>query len=80
MEIKYLKSAATLLDRDYANRGGLDLFIEELWVAVGQRTVELPAVEVGGQRKILLLGLFRTDSPAPGRAAEFFFTSNFDSQ
>ena len=50
MEIKYLKSAATLLDRDYVNRRGLDLSKEVLWVSVGQRAAELPAVKVEGKK------------------------------
>ena len=40
MEIKY-------------NKGDLDLSKEVLWIFVGQRTAELQAVKVGGQRKIL---------------------------
>ena len=47
-EIKYLKSAARLLNRDYVNKGGLDLSKEILWVSVGQRLAELLAVKVGG--------------------------------
>ena len=35
MEIAYLKSAARLLNRDWANRTGLDLSRELLWVSVG---------------------------------------------
>ena len=35
MEITYLKSAARLLNRDWANRRGLDLSRELLWVSVG---------------------------------------------
>ena len=49
MEIKYLKSAARLLDRDYVNKGGLDLSKEVLWVSVGQRAADLQAVKVEGQ-------------------------------
>ena len=51
MEIKYIKSAARLLDRDWVNKAGLDLFKEALWVSVGQRAAELPAIKVGGLRK-----------------------------
>ena len=40
-EIKYVKSAARLLDRTCVNKGGLDLFKEVLWVSVGQRAAEL---------------------------------------
>ena len=48
MEIKYVKSAARLLNRVWVNKGGLDLFKEVLWVSVGQRAAELQAVKVGG--------------------------------
>ena len=48
MEIKYFKSPARLLNRDYFNKGGLDLSKEVLWVSVGQRAADLPAVKVGG--------------------------------
>ena len=51
MEIKYLKSAARLLNRNYVNRRGLDLSTEVLWVSVGQRAAELWTVKVGGQKK-----------------------------
>ena len=50
MEIKYLKSAARLLNRYYVNRRGLDLFKEVLWISVGQRGAELLAVKVGGKK------------------------------
>ena len=36
-EMKYLKRAARLLNRDFVIRRGLDLCIEVLWVSVGQR-------------------------------------------
>ena len=32
MEMKYIKNAARLLDRDLVNKGGSDLLKEELWV------------------------------------------------
>ena len=51
MEIKYIKSADRLLDRSCVNRGGLDLSKEVLWVSVGQRAAELPAIKVGGHKK-----------------------------
>ena len=60
MEIKYVKSAARLLDRDSVNRKGLDLSKEVLWVSVGQRAAELRAVKVGGQQKILPISQVRT--------------------
>ena len=56
MEIKYFKSPARLLNRDYFNKRGLDLSKEVLWVSVGQRAADLRAVKVGGQQKILPSG------------------------
>ena len=53
MEIKYIESTARLLDRDWVNKGGLDLSKEVLWVSVGQRAADLWAVKVGGQQKIV---------------------------
>ena len=51
MEIKYIKSAARLLDRNCVNKGGLDLSKEVPWVSVGQRAAELPAIKVGSLKK-----------------------------
>ena len=51
MEIKYIKSTARVLYRDCVNKRGLDLSKEVLWMSVGQRAAELPAVKVGGQKK-----------------------------
>ena len=51
MEIKYIKSAARVLNRDCVNKRGLDLSKEVLWVYVGQMTAELPAIKVGGLKK-----------------------------
>ena len=48
MDIEYIKSAARLLDRDCANKRGLDLFKEVLLVSVGKRVANLRAVKVGG--------------------------------
>ena len=53
MEIKYIKRTARLLNRDWVNKGGLDLSKEVLWVSVGQRAANLWAVKVRGQQKIL---------------------------
>ena len=50
IEIKYIKIAARLLDRNWVNKGGLDLSVEVLWVSVGQKAAELRAVKVGGQK------------------------------
>ena len=52
-EIKYIKSASRLLDRAWVNKEGLDLSKEVLWVSVGQRAAEPPAIKVRGQKKIL---------------------------
>ena len=48
MEIKYIKSPATLLKKVYVNKGGLDLSKEVLWVSAGQRAVKIPAFKVEG--------------------------------
>ena len=50
MEIKYIKSAARILNRNCVNKGGLDLSKNVLWVSVGQRAADLQAVKVGGQK------------------------------
>ena len=55
MEVKYVKSTARLLNRHCFNKRGLDLSKEVLWVSVCQRAVELQAVKVEGQNKILLI-------------------------
>ena len=68
MEMKYVKSTARLLDRDWVNKRGLDLSKEVLWVSVGQRGAELQAVKVGGQKN-------SSDWPSAGKAG-----SNFDLQ
>ena len=41
MEIKCIKSAARLLDRNCINKAGKDLFKKVLWVSIGQRVAEL---------------------------------------
>ena len=41
------------MNRDYFNKGGLDLSKEVLWVSVGQLTSKLQAVKFGGVKKIL---------------------------
>ena len=45
-EIKYLKKAARLLDRDCVNRRGLYLSKKVLWISVSWRAAELLAVKV----------------------------------
>ena len=67
---KYLKSTARLLNKNCVNKRGLDLFKDILWVSVGQRTAELPAVKVGGKK---IFALFEPDMPAHSREVGFFF-------
>ena len=73
-EIKYTKSAARLLDRVWVNKGGLDLSKEVLWVFVGQRTAELPAIKVGGLKKILPNGPARMIRVWTGPLGSIFFS------
>ena len=56
MEIKYIKSAARVLNRNCVNKRGLDLSKNVLWVSVVQVEADLRAVKVGGQKKILPIG------------------------
>ena len=72
MSKTYLSNAASLLIRDYVNRGGLDLSKEVLWVSVGQRAPELQAVKVGGQQKILPSGPVRTRFARAGPIGRIF--------
>ena len=51
MEIKYIKSAARVLNRACINKGGLDLLENVLWVSVSQGVADLQAVKVGGLKK-----------------------------
>ena len=51
MEMKYIKSAARVLNRNCVNKGGLDLSKSVLWVSIGQGAANLWAVKVGGQKK-----------------------------
>ena len=46
---------------------------EVLWVFVGQRAAELPAIKVGGQKKILPSGLVRTRIARVGPIGRIFF-------
>ena len=80
MEIKYIKSAARLLDRDWVNKGGLDLSKEVLWVSVGQLAAKLQAVKVGGwsYRPGIEPGPHLCGSRWAARQ-DFFQISNFDS-
>ena len=49
-EIKYIKSAARLLNINFVNIKGLDLSKEVLWVSVDQRAAVLRAVKDGGKK------------------------------
>ena len=60
MEIKYIKSAARVLNRDFVNKRDLDLSKEVLWVSIGQRAADLQAVKVGGKKKVLPISPART--------------------
>ena len=71
-EIKYIKSAARLLDIVWVNKGGLDLSKEVLWVSVGQRAPELQAVKLGGQQKILPIGPARSKRVRTGLLGRSF--------
>ena len=73
MEIKYIKSADRVLDRDCVNKRGLDLSKEVLWVSVGQRAADLQAVKVGGQKKFCQSAHCGRSGFEPGRSAEFSF-------
>ena len=55
MEIKHLKSATRLLNKDCVNRGSLDLFKVVMWVSVGQFAAELP--KAGVKRKSSIYSL-----------------------
>ena len=80
MEMKYIKSAARVLDRNCVNKGGLDLSKEVLWVSVGQRAADLQAVKVGGLKKILPRGPSRTTQVQSGFDSwTIGSSSNFDS-
>ena len=70
MEIDYLITAARLLDRNCVNKRGLDLSKEVLWVSVGQRAAELPAIKVGGQKEFCRVARFEPASPAPHTGPE----------
>ena len=62
MGIEYLKSPTRLLNRDLVNEGGLDLSKVVLWVSVGQKITELPAIKVRGLKKNSV------DQPCAGEA------------
>ena len=72
MKIKYNQSPAKLLNRDYANKGGLDFSKEVLLVFVGQSVAELRAVKVGGRKKILPTGPVRAIRVRTGPLGRIF--------
>ena len=51
MEIRCIKSAARVFNRNCVNKGGLNLSKNVLWVSVDQGAADLQAVKVGGQKK-----------------------------
>ena len=73
MEIKYIKSAARILNRNCVNKGGLDLSKNVLWVSVGQGAADLWAVKVGGKRKIPPIGRVRTPFARTRPIGRIFF-------
>ena len=48
MEIKYIKSAARLLNKYCVNKEDSDLSKEVLWVSVDQLVAKLKGVKLGG--------------------------------
>ena len=57
MEIKYIKSAARVLNRSCINKEGLVFSKNILCVSVGQEAADLQAVKVGGQKNSDILSL-----------------------
>ena len=77
--MKYIKSARRLLDRNFINKRGLDLFKEVLWVSVAQRAAELPAIKVEGLKKNSAERPCVCEAGSNRAARQnFFLTSNFD--
>ena len=77
--MKYIKSAARVLDRACVNKGGLDLSKEVLWFSVGQRASDLRVVKVGGKKNSANCPGSNLDCPRRADRQNFFLTSNFDS-
>ena len=73
MEMKYIKSAARVLNRNCVNKGGLDLSKNVLWVSLGQRAADLRAVKVGGQKKIFPIGPVRAKRIPTGPISRILF-------
>ena len=70
MVIKYIKSAARVLDRNCVNKGGLHLSKKVLWISVDQRASDLRAVKIGGQKKFCRSARRGQSGFEPGRSAE----------
>ena len=75
MEIKYIKSAARILNRNCVNKQDLDLSKNVLWFSVGQGAANLRAVKVGGLKKNL--AEWPVSNPSSPRRAEWpnFFSN-----
>ena len=73
MEIRYIKSAARVLNRTCVNKRGLDLSKNVLWVSVGQGAADLRAVKVGGQKKFGRSARARAKRVQTGPVGRIFF-------
>ena len=78
-KIKYIEKSARLLYRNCVDERIVDLSKEVLWVSVGQKAAELPAIKVGGLKKN------SAERPVAGEVGSnqaarqnSFLTSNFD--
>jgi len=72
MEIKYIKSAATVLNRNCVNKRGLDLSKNVLWVSVGEGAADLQAVKVVGQKNFAVRPFSNPNSPRRAEWPNFF--------
>ena len=77
MEMKYIKSAASVLNRVFGNKGGLDFSKYLLWVSVGQGAVDLQVVKVGGKKKICRLAGLEPPFARTGPIGRFLFRPLF---
>ena len=75
--MKYLKSTARLLHRNYVNKRGLDLSKEVLWVSVGQFATKLQAVRVGALKKVLSPGAALANQVRTGPSSRIFSNLHF---
>ena len=74
MELKYLKSAARLWNRNYLNKGDLDLSIEALWGLSRSKGSKATSHQSWRFEKKFCRRARRGQSGfEPGRSAEFFF-------